>query len=182
MIGWRLVALTVLAAVLIAVTFMDVGSAAACSDAQRLLKSDRFGEARTAFVKLLDDDATHDCATTGLTDVAIATSEPVQDNRVNCPAALEVAAGKTCPDAAAIDAATYPQTAWKAYVALLDDPDQVGCATDGLERLGTARCNAASELLAGSEKKAAQQELMTLATAEPIVVEVRECAVKALDG
>jgi hypothetical protein len=207
MIGWRLVALAVLAAVLLAVTFMDVGSAAACGDAQRLVDNDRLAEARTAFVKLLDDDATHDCATTGLTDVAseqcaraktlaelgrkeesdkqytaIATSEPVQENRKNCPAALEVASGKTCSDAAAIDAATYPQTAWKAYVALLDEPRQTQCAIEALAHIGKARCDAASALLAGSEKKAAQQELMTLAMAEPIVAEARTCAVKALNG
>src|SRR3954470_23013118 len=66
MIGWRPVALVVLASVLVAITFMDVGSAAACGNTQRLLDSGRFDEARSGFLKLLDDDATHGCATKGL--------------------------------------------------------------------------------------------------------------------
>jgi hypothetical protein len=207
MIGWRPVALAVLAAALVAITFMDVGNAAACGDAQRLLDGGRFAEARTAFVKLLDDDATHGCATKGLQAVtreqctrartladlgrkdesdkeyaAIATSEPVQNDTKPCRTALEAAAQQTCVEAAAIDERVYPQKAWKAYVALLDRPDTQACATRALTRIGRARCRAARELLGGDERKTAQKELLSLATTEPLVKNVTHCAVKALNG
>ena len=204
MIGWRPVALVVLAAVLIAVTFMDVGSAAACGHAQGLLDSGRYAEARTAFIKLLDDDATDACADRGLDEVArqqcaragalealgrtkesvaeyteIATAEPVRA-KATCRKALDVAPAQTCEAAAGIDAAAYPQKAWTAYVGLLDDPKQEDCATEALTQIGTARCRAARALLAGREQTAARKELFSLATTEPLLETVTKCAVKAL--
>jgi hypothetical protein len=205
MIGWRPVALAVLAAVLIAVTVLDVGSASACGDAQQLLARDRFAEARSAFVKLLDDDATHECATKGLLAVtrwqcarartladlgrkeesdkeylAIATSEPVQGDAATCRRALEAAPQQTCVEAAAIDRHAYPQKAWSAYVALLDRPETQACATRGLSRIGRARCRAARALLGGDQREAAQKALLALATTEPLVKQVTACAAKAL--
>src|SRR3954464_7784549 len=205
MIGWRPVLLLVVAAVLMFAAFMDVGNAAACGDAQGLTDTNRFREARTAFVKLLDDDVTKACAKKGLATVAhrqceraralvvlgrkkeaeteftaLATSEPVQAKQ-NCPEALDRPPGATCEDAAKIDERAYPQQAWKAYVALLDEPGQEACATAALTRVGEARCKAASALLGGSQDKAAQKLLLSLATTEPLLDRVTGCAVKALN-
>jgi len=205
MIGWRPVALVILAAVLVAITFLDVGSASACGDAKRLLRSGRLAEARTAYVKLLGDDATSRCADRGLDAVAeaqctraeklarlgrdkesveaytsIATVEPVRADKY-CEKALVPARQQTCADVASVDADAYPQTAWKDYVALLDEPQQRDCATEALTRIGTARCNAARALLDGSQAKAAQKQLLALATTEPLIGAVTRCAVKALD-
>jgi hypothetical protein len=204
MIGWRPVSLLVVAAALLFLAVMDVGRAAACGDAQGLTDTNRFAEARTAFVKLLDDDATRTCAKTGLATVAqrqcerakaltalgrkqeadkelaaLATSEPVQAKE-SCPEALESPPGATCKGAAKIDEDAYPVRAWKAYVALLDDPKQKECATEALTRIGEARCEAASALLDGTQGKAARKELLSLATTEPLVQKVTSCAVKAL--
>ena len=205
MIGWRPVSLLVVAAVLLFVAFMDVGNAAACGDAQGLTDTNRFAEARTAFVKLLDDDATKKCAKKGLATVAqrqceraralsalghneeaekeftaLATSEPVQAQQ-NCPEALE-SLPPTCEEAAKIDERAYPAKAWKGYVALLDEPGQEACATEALTRVGEARCKAASALLDGSQDEAAQKELLSLATTEPLLEKVTDCAVEALKG
>jgi hypothetical protein len=206
MIGWRPVSLLVVAAVLLFLAFMDVGNAAACGDAQALTDTNRFADARTAFVKLLDDDATKKCAKNGLATVAqrqcerakaldalgrkkeseeeftaLATSEPVQAAQ-NCREALESPPGATCEDAAKIDERAYPEKAWKAYVALLDESGQEACATAALTRIGEARCKAASALLDGSQDKAAQKELLSLATTEPLLARVTDCAVEALKG
>jgi hypothetical protein len=206
MIGWRPLVLLGLAIVLVFAAFLDVGNAAACGDAESLLTHGRFSEARTAYVKLLDDPATAKCAEEGLAGVAkkqcsrakaladsgrnedadkeytaIATSEPVPGAEA-CTKALGPSAAPTCADGDAVRTRGQLNEARTAYVALLADPANAQCAKRGLTAIGMARCRAARDLLAANGDTAAKKALAELAITEPLRPTVTKCALTALRG
>jgi len=183
--------LTIVGVALVAGAARDVGLPGRCDRADALATDQRLAEARTEYVRVLQQEPSAECGVTGLKRtvnaqcasarrldnagrkeeatkayLAIAHSDPVPRG-VHCAYVGLKIRGPSCETADRLAADGLLTAAHAAYTELAGESRTRVCAAVGLDEVREKRCAAARLLEADEQDDAAKKAFAAIATSEP---------------